>query len=206
MTAQSFADNHLTTAAANPKHTRTLLRFAALAGPVFYLSSLLQALLRPGFDIRVHPLSQLATGGLGWIQVLSFVIAGLGGLALAVAYRRARREGIGRRWVPVLIAGFGLAFIVAGLFPMDAQNGFPSGAPEGPVGLSWHAIVHVSAAAAAFLFLAAACIVLVVRAVRERRVAASIGHGLVAIALLLPTSPTESSIQIAITASSHSPG
>lgn len=178
--------------------TRRLLLFAALAGPAFYLSSLLQALMRPGFDIRLHPLSQLAIGELGWIQVLTFVVAGLGGLALAAGYRQIRTTGSGRRWVPLLVGGFGLGFVIAGLFPMDPQNGFPIGAPSGAVPLSWHAVVHVSAAAISFLCLAVACIVLVVRSAREHRIAACIGHGLVALVMLLPTSPTESSIQIAL--------
>lgn len=178
--------------------TRRLLWFAASAGPIFYVSSLLQALLRPGFDIRIHPLSQLATGDLAWVQVATFVVAGLGGLALAVGYQRVRLDGVGRRAAPVLLGGFGLGFIVAGLFPMDPQNGFPAGAPSGAVPLSWHAVVHVSAAALSFMLLAATCIVLVVRSIRERRASAAFGHGLVALVLLLPMSPTESSIQIAL--------
>lgn len=179
--------------------TRGLLLFAALAGPLFYLSSVVQALVRDGFDIRVHPLSQLATGDLGWVQVLSFVIAGAGGIALAAGYRRTRPTGIGRRVVPLFVALFGLAFVIAGLFPMDPQNGFPADAPSGPVEMSWHAIVHTSAAVISFVALAVACIVLVVREIRARRVAAAIGHGVVALVLLLPMSPTESSVQIALT-------
>jgi hypothetical protein len=179
--------------------TRALLLFAAIAGPFFYLSSLLQALSREGFNIRVHPLSQLATGDAGWVQMLTFVVAGAGGIALAAGYRRVRTEGVGRRAVPLFVALFGLAFVIAGLFPMDPQNGFPAGAPAGTVPLSWHAIVHTSAAAASFLALAVACIVLVVREIRARRVLPAIGHGVVALVLLLPVSPTESSVQIALT-------
>lgn len=179
--------------------TRRLLLAAAVAGPVFYLSSFIQATGREGFDIRVHPLSQLATGALGWVQTLTFVVAGLGGIALAIAYRRVRPDGVGRRLVPILVSAFGAAFLIAGLFPMDPQNGFPEGAPDGVVAMSWHSIVHTSAAALSFLALAAACITLAVREIRARRAAAAVGHGAVALVLLLPMSPTESSIQIALT-------
>lgn len=179
--------------------TRGLLLFAALAGPFFYLSSVVHAFARDGFDIRVHPLSQLATGDPGWVQVLTFVVAGAGAIALAAGYRRVRSQGMGRRAVPVLVALFGAAFVIAGIFPMDAQNGFPEGAPAGAVALSWHAIVHTSAAAASFVALAAACIILVIREIRARRLAASLGHGAVALVLLLPVSPTGSSVQIALT-------
>lgn len=188
-------------AGASPAHTQTrgLLAAAALAGPFFYLSSTVQALARPGFDIRVHPLSQLATGAPGWVQQVSFIVAGLGVFALAVAHRRIVTEGAGSRIAPMFVGIFGLAFVIAGCFPMDAQNGFPIGAPAGVLAMSWHAIVHTTAAVVSFVALAGACIALLVRSVRRRRVWASIGHALVAIAMLLPMSPTESSIQIAVT-------
>jgi hypothetical protein len=179
--------------------TRGLLLFGALAGPAFYVSSLIHGLARDGFDIRVHPLSQLAVGESGWPQTLTFVVAGAGGLAVAVGYRRVRPRGVGRRLAPTLIAGFGLGFVLAGLFPMDAQNGFPIGAPAGSVPMSWHSIVHTGAAAISFLALAGACVVLLVRAIRGRHVTAAVGHGVVALVLLLPVSPTESSVQIAVT-------
>lgn len=192
------ATPELDTPALRPS-TRRLLTIAALAGPLFYASSLVQALTREGFDIRVHPLSQLATGGPGWIQQLSFVLAGLGVLALAVAHRRIIIRGAGSRLAPTLIGVFGAGFAIAGLFPMDPQNGFPVGAPEGVVEMSWHSIVHSSAAAVSFTALAAACITLLIRSTRRRRVWSAIGNGVVALVLLLPMSPTESSIQIALT-------
>lgn len=179
--------------------TRGLLIVAALAGPFFYVSSLVQALAREGFDIRAHPLSQLATGEAGWVQQVTFVVAGCGAAALAVAHHRIITEGAGWRLAPVFIGTFGAAFAIAGLFPMDPQNGFPAGAPAGAVAMSWHSIVHSSAAAVSFLALAGACITLLIRAVRRKRVWASIGNGAVALILLLPVSPTEGSIQIAVT-------
>lgn len=179
--------------------TRALLNAAALAGPFFYLSSAVQAVSREGFDLRVHPLSQLATGGAGWIQMLSFVLAGLGVLALAVAHRRIVTHGAGSRAAPVFLGIFGAGFVIAGCFPMDPQNGFPVGAPAGVVEMSWHSIVHSSAAAVSLTALAGACTALLVRAVRRRRVAAAIGNALVALVMLLPVSPTGASIQIALT-------
>ena len=178
--------------------TGRLLIAAASTGPVFFTVVLAQLALRDGFDLRVHPISQLATGAAGWIQTTNFVLAGVGMLALAIAHRRLVRDGIGRRVVPILIAIFGLGLVIAGLFPMDPQYGFPVGTPTGPApAMSWHSVVHSTAAALAYTALAVACIVLVVRGVRRREVGAAIGNGLVALVLLLPMSPTESSLQIA---------
>lgn len=178
---------------------RHLLLAGALAGPFFFASSTTQALVREGFDITRHPLSLLATGDHGRLQVLTFVLAGLGALALAAGCRRVLADGIGRLAVPVLVAVFGAGLVVAGLFPMDPENGFPAGTPDGPVTrMSWHSVVHSAAAAVAFTALAVAAIVLAVRCARERRVPAAVLSGVAALVLVLPMSPEFMSIQIAV--------
>ncbi|MGC4942659.1 DUF998 domain-containing protein [Kribbella sp. DT2] len=189
----------MTTSTTTRPITRPLLTVAALAGPLFYTVAIAQMLTRDGFDLSVHPISQLATGSLGWIQMISFVLTGLGVIALAIARRRLITEGAGRRTVPLFLGLFGAGFVVAGLFRMDPQNGFPVGAPAGEVEMSWHSVVHSAGAATGFVALAVACIVLVVDAVRRRDVRAAVGHGVVALVMLIPVSPTGASVQIALT-------
>ena len=93
-----------------------------------------------------------------------------------------------------------MGFIAAGVFPQDPANGFPLGVADGPVAEpTWHALVHMVAAIVAFAVLAVAAVIAVVRAILERRVAAAIGNGIVAIALLFPVIPDIASIQVAIT-------
>ncbi|TWD82914.1 uncharacterized protein DUF998 [Kribbella amoyensis] len=192
-------DRDTTQSAVRPS-TRHLLTAAALAGPLFFTSAAAQGLTRDGFDLRIHPISQLATGDLGWIQMATFVLAGSGVVALAVAYRRLVTEGVGRRLVPLLLTVFGAGLILAGLFVMDPQHGFPIGTPDGPAAaMSWNGIVHSAAAAIAFTALAVACIALVVRCVRRRQVAAAVGHGVVAVVLLVPMPSVPISLQIAFT-------
>ncbi|MEU3170052.1 DUF998 domain-containing protein [Streptosporangium sp. NPDC006930] len=176
-----------------------LLLAGALAGPVFFTSAAVQMLTREGFDITRHPISQLSTGDLGWIQIATFVLAGLGGLALAGGVGRTLTEGIGRRALPILIGVFGAGMIAAGVFTMDPENGFPAGTSDGPVAqMSWHGITHSVAAAVSFTALAIAAVVLAVRCARRRAVPAAIGNGTAAIVLLLPMSPDHMSIQIAV--------
>lgn len=183
-----------------PRSTRPLLLAGAFAGPLFYLSALVQMLTRPGFDIRVHPLSQLSTGALGWIQILTFVLAGLGLICLSVGHRRVVTRGIGRAAIPALVAISGAGFIAAGLFPQDPANGFPLGVADGPAAdPTWHALLHMVAAIVAFTALAVATIIALIRAIRERRTAAAIGNGIVAIVLLAPVVPDIASIQVALT-------
>jgi hypothetical protein len=175
-----------------------LLLAGALAGPVFFASAIAQMLTREGFDITRHPISQLSVGRLGWIQVTTFVLAGLGGLALAAGIKHDH-GGSRRRALPILFGIFGAGLIAAGLFTMDAENGFPVGTPDEPVAqMSWHAVVHSAAAAVAFTALAIAAVVLTVRCVRRRAVLPAVLNGAAAMVLLLPMSPDHMSIQIAV--------
>lgn len=176
-----------------------LLLAGALAGPVFLASAVTQMLTREGFDITRHPISQLATGSVGWIQIATFVLAGLGGLALAGGIRRTLTEGTGRRALPILVRIFGVGLIAAGVFTMDPEYGFPVGTPDGPAGhMSWHSVVHSAAAAVAFTALAIAAIVLAIRHARRRAVLPAVANGAAALVLLLPMSPEHMSIQIAV--------
>lgn len=183
-----------------PRTTRALLLAGAFAGPLFYASGIVQMLTRPGFDLRIHPLSQLSTGELGWIQMLTFIVVGLGLICLSIGHRRVVTGGLGRAAIPVLIAIGGLGFIAAGVFPQDPTNGFPIGVAGGPADEpTWHALAHMTAAIVAFTALAVAAIVALVRAIRDRRVAAAVGNGIVALTLLAPVIPDIASVQVAIT-------
>ncbi|MEQ4303960.1 DUF998 domain-containing protein [Plantactinospora sp. B6F1] len=175
-----------------------LLLAGSLAGPVFFASAVTQMLTREGYDITRHPISQLATGRLGWIQITTFVLAGLGGIALAIGLRRTLTEGTGRRVLPIFVGIFGAGLVAAGIFTMDPEYGFPVGTPDGPVAeMSWHSIAHSAAAAVAFTALAAA-IVLTIRYVRRRAALPAVLNGLAALVLLMPMSPDHMSIQIAV--------
>jgi hypothetical protein len=131
-----------------------------VAGPFFYVMVLIQVLTRPQFDIRRHPLSLLSLGDLGWIQIATFVLTGLAGIACAVGMRRALRHGRGGTWGPLLVGPWGLGLIAAGAFQPDPSLGFPPGTTLGmPDQLSWHAILHGVSFFTLFTSLALACIV-----------------------------------------------
>lgn len=180
--------------------TTRLLTAAAATGPVFFIVVVAQMLTREGFDLRQHPISQLATGGAGWVQMANFVLAGAGVLALSAALRRGSTGVLAHRSIPALVAVFGVGLVLAGAFPMDPEHGFPVGTPPGPAAsMSWHAVAHAVAAAVAFTSLALACVAAAVHAVRQRRPGAALGHGAVAVVLLVPVAPAGPSIQIALT-------
>jgi hypothetical protein len=81
--------------ASTTRRTRALLACGVVAGPLFLVVALLQALTRDGFDLGRHPLSLLSLGELGWIQIANFVVAGLLSVASAVGMRRVLHPGRG---------------------------------------------------------------------------------------------------------------
>ncbi|MGC5010724.1 DUF998 domain-containing protein [Streptosporangium sp. DT93] len=141
--------------------TRALLAGGVAAGPLFAIVSLAQAFTREGFDLTRHPLSMLATGDLGWLQIATFLLSGALTVAGALGLRRAMRGTPGGTWAPRLILVSGVAMAAAGVFVMDAGDGFPAGTPLGQTGtLSRHALMHMIAGSIAFTALIAACFVL----------------------------------------------
>jgi len=139
------------------KLDRSLLTAGVLAGPVYLGLGLGHALLRPGFDITRHDLSLLSNGEFGWIQISNFLLSGMLVIAGAFGLRRTLHAGRGRTWGPLLLAGYGLGLIGAGLFSADPAFGFPAGTPADANSISWHGVLHILTAALGFAALIGSC-------------------------------------------------
>lgn len=147
--------------------TNALLSCGVIGGSLFMVVALAQAFTRPGFDLRRHAISMLALGELGWIQISDFVGCGLLFIALALGVRRALRGQLAGTWSPVLLGGFGVGLVIAGIFRTDPALGFPPGAPTGmPATMSWHAVLHSVGFFVAFTSLTGACFMLANRFAR----------------------------------------
>lgn len=141
--------------------TRALLYAGAVAAPLWATVSLAQAATRDGFDLTRHPLSALANGDLGWLQITNFLVAGALTVLGASGLARALRGAPGGRWAPRLVRVNGLGMIAAGVLVMDPADGFPAGTPSGPPAvMSWHSYGHMAAGTISFVTLIAACFVL----------------------------------------------
>jgi Protein of unknown function (DUF998) len=136
--------------------TRSLLGYGPLAGAVFVSSIFIQGLTRRGFSIPHDDASLLANGPLGWIQVVTFLVAGAMTIAAAIGLRRA----LPSRWAPRLIGLYGAGLMAAGVFRADPADGFGPGAPAGRAAhVSWHGDGHLIAASIGFAAVIAACFV-----------------------------------------------
>ena len=141
------------------KLARAFLSGWVVAGPIYIVVALIQAITRPGFELTRHSISLLSNGDLGWIQITNFVLTGLLVVAGAVGTHWAIRSGQGRIWGPLLVAIYGLGLIGAGVFVADPLNGFPPGTPADANAMSNSGMLHFMIGGVGFLALIAACFV-----------------------------------------------
>lgn len=132
---------HSPAAPPRPLHRR-LLWAGALSGPIFLLTAFVTGSTTPGYDQARHPISSLAIGEYGWIQIANFILCGVLTLGFAWGLRQnlhasARRTLAG----PLLIAVWGLGMIGAGVFVADPVGGYPAGTAAQGVH-TWHGRLH----------------------------------------------------------------
>ncbi|MEV6768355.1 DUF998 domain-containing protein [Nocardia sp. NPDC051030] len=175
--------------------TRWLLTCGVVAGPLFVSAVLVQAAARDGFRIGHHPLSLLSLGGLGWIQIANFGIAGALYVVAAVGVRRAVPDA---GWLARAVAGIGVGLIVAGVCVTDAGAGFPPGTPDrAPERVSWHGVLHEVGFGVTILSWLALCVICARRG-RERREWGMVGGsaGTLAVVLVVVGWPDMGSLSV----------
>lgn len=138
---------------------KQLLTWGAIAGPLFVITFLIQGFARLNYNPLRHPVSSLALGEFGWIQVTNFIVAGLLMLAFALGLRFALRPQRGSTWGLLLVAIWGIGLLGAGLFPTDPVSGYPPGTPGLLLNPTAHGALHDQFSLAGFLALTMACFV-----------------------------------------------
>jgi hypothetical protein len=130
-----------------------------VAGPIYVTLTMVEALTRDGFDLRHHRFSWLTAGDLGWIHQSNMVLVGVLTVLLAVGVRQMSLTGRGAVWGPRLLALFGAAYIVGGLFAADPVVGFPPGTTAEMVHDTWQGAVQNASRGVSSILLIATSIV-----------------------------------------------
>lgn len=114
----------------------------SVIGPVIFTAiCLIDGLHQPGYHWLSQPMSALSLGPGGRVQVVNFVLLGLGTCVSSLAWRPALADGRGSRWYPRLVMLSGLALIGAGVFAADPGGGYPAGGPAA-ASPSVHGVLH----------------------------------------------------------------
>ncbi|BCB84853.1 DUF998 domain-containing protein [Phytohabitans suffuscus] len=141
--------------------TQALLAAGAVGAVLFVVVFSVDGATRSGYSSARHPVSALALGERGWLQITNFVVTGALIGAFALGVRRALPDA---RWGPVLLAMFALGLVASGVFVMDPPVGYPPGSGHVDSGAaSWHGVAHDAAGFVVFTALPAAALVLAVR-------------------------------------------
>lgn len=140
--------------------TKVLLACGVIGAPLFVGAFLIEGATRADYDPLRHPVSSLALGESGWMQVANFIVAGLLMLAFACGLRLALRPLRGSIWGPLLVGVWAIGLLGAGIFVTDPVSGYPPGTSDQLSGYSWHGALHDFFSLAAFVALSAACFVL----------------------------------------------
>lgn len=162
--------------------TKTLLTCGVVAGPLFIVTFLIEGITRANYNPLRHPVSSLALGDFGWIQIVNFVITGSLLLALAIGMWRALRPAF---WRPLLIALIGISLIGAGLFITDPINGYPPGTPLILTEYTSHGRIHDLFGVLTFLGLPITCLVFCFGFARTRKYGWAAYSALSAIAMFV---------------------
>jgi hypothetical protein len=110
--------------------TRGLLWCGVAAGPLFLLTALAEGATRADYHPLRHPVSSLALGPHGWMQVANFLVTGALYLSYAVGLWRAPRTVVGTRIGTILIGAAAVGLLGAGAFVTDPVSGYPPGTPS----------------------------------------------------------------------------
>jgi len=139
---------------------RALLASGAVAGPMYVMVTMVEALTRDGFDLRHHRFSWLTAGDLGWIHQSNMVLVGVLTVLLAIGVRQMLRTGRGAVWGPRLLGLFGVAYIIGGVLRADPVAGFPPGTTPEMVHTTWPGAVQNASRGASTLLLIATSLVI----------------------------------------------
>ena len=124
--------------------TDTLLWGGVVGASGFIVVFLVEGVIRSDYDPFRLQVSYLSLGDGGWIQVASFLVAGVLLLGCALGVRRVLRGGIRTTGVPIAIGLGGGGLVIAGVFSTMPAFGYPPGTPPGfPTNIPATAYLHV---------------------------------------------------------------
>jgi Protein of unknown function (DUF998) len=142
-----------------PERARLLVRCGAVAGPLFVSVFVIEGARRPDYDPSRHPVSSLALGPRGWVQVANFAATGMLYLAGAVGLARSPAPTPRSRITAAVLGAAGAGLVGSAVFRTDPVSGYPPGTPPAPDESTATGTLHTVAAVPIFLGIPAAAFV-----------------------------------------------
>lgn len=142
------------------KKTKILLASGAIGCWIFVLACIIEGRIHIDYNPLRHPVSSLAIGKFGWLQIANFIILGLLILGFAIGLRRSLKPSSDSFWATLLMVLVAIGLIGAGIFITDPDYGYPLNMPIilGPY--SMQGSLHELFSLLIFIGLPVACFVL----------------------------------------------
>lgn len=150
-------------------NNRRSLQCGVVAGPLFVATFLVEGAVRPDYDALRHPVSSLALGPWGWVQVANFVVTGTLYLAFAIGLSRTPKTLVRTRVGPILVGASAVGLIGAGVFATDPLSGYPLGTPDVLTDRTTAGLLHDLFSAPTFLGLPTAAVLFALSSRRDDR-------------------------------------
>lgn len=109
---------------------RLLLHSGIAAALLFFIVPTILVFTRRGFDLERHAISMLSLGEGGWMMKAVFIVSGLLVMASAWGLHQELARGLGGIVAPLLVGGYGVGLVLAGIYDAPEGHGFPPGIPE----------------------------------------------------------------------------
>jgi hypothetical membrane protein len=104
-----------------------MLAWAGVVAPVWFTAMVaIQGTLHPGYSHVTMPISALAAWPIGWLQNLTFCVAGVLVVAFVVAFHRSVGQAQHGRAGHVLLLIGGVALAMNAVFPWKIVDGVPA--------------------------------------------------------------------------------
>jgi hypothetical protein len=124
------------------KRTKALLTFGPIGSLLFIIVFLIEGVLRNDYSSLLFPISSLAIGEWGWIQICNFIISGSFIIVFAFGLHQTLSPSKDSLWISGLIATVGFGLIGAGIFSTDPLFGYPATAPLAFAQYTTHGHLH----------------------------------------------------------------
>jgi hypothetical protein len=129
-----------------------------VGGPFFVITYMIQGFFREEYNWLRHPVSSLAIGEYGWIQITNFFITGFCFLCFAYGLLKTLKPPFHKVSAALLFMIIGVGLTGAGIFVTDPIAGYPPELPYQNHQLSFHGKLHNIFSFPVFIGIIVACL------------------------------------------------
>jgi hypothetical protein len=128
-----------------------------IGGPLFVITYMIEGFFRDHYNWLRHPVSGLAIGDYGWMQIANFFVTGSCFLFFAYGLYKTLKPPFNKTSAAILFSIIGIGLIGAGIFTTDPIVGYPPELPYQNYQFSVQGHLHNAFSLPVFIGIMTAC-------------------------------------------------